>query len=163
MGPTRVRACFGQRILADVGLCGSISRRSKPNSHAGRDETWDIQEGHRSIRIHQGYQFAHRSLWFEPLLPISHTIYRCPFLRRISPNVVPTPFLFTTNETHSSKGCFVIRHPFERAQCPRDSESQSTQFSLLWRVCWRGREETDGNSNHGDNSCSGLSSESGRV
>lgn len=71
MGPTRVRSCSGACILTDARLCGSISRRRKPNSHAGRDEDWDIQEGHRSVRVYQRYKLARRPLRFESPLPVS--------------------------------------------------------------------------------------------
>lgn len=59
------------RILTNVPLCGSISRRSQPNNHTGRDQDWHVQESHRSVRVHQGYKFACRSLRFESLLPLS--------------------------------------------------------------------------------------------
>ena len=73
-------------ILTDVPLCGPISRRSKPNSHADRDQDWDIQEGHRSVRVHQGFKLARCSVWFESLTP-----QLCPFIDpHFLPETLPT-------------------------------------------------------------------------
>lgn len=71
----RVRSRSRPCGLADIRLCGSISRRSKFNGHTGRDEAWDIQKGHRPTRVHQGYKLARRSLRFE-----SPAIHLCPFI-----------------------------------------------------------------------------------
>lgn len=94
MGLTRVRPCSCACILTDVRLCGSISRRSKPNSHTGRDEDWDIQEGNRSISLYQGYTLAHRPLRFESFLPVSFARSSMPVsAQKLSQRYIPSlPF-----------------------------------------------------------------------
>ena len=98
-------------ILTDVPLCGLISRRSKPNSHVDRDQDWDIQEGHRSVRVHQGFKLVVLS-GSSVSYPSASPVHRCPLPSRNPSNVVPTPFFFTTHKTHSSKERFVVRRPF---------------------------------------------------
>ena len=94
--------------------------------------------------------------------PSALSIHRSPLLPRNPPNVVPTPFFFTTHKTHSSKERFVVRRPFELAQHLWSSKPRPRRFSS-WGFFWRSTEGTDTNSNYGDDSCGGLSSESGRV